>query len=499
MPSVDLPRDHAGTDEELDKVILNEINMKENLHEKPGRSRPERKKIGKAIRQEVSFSSHGQWIPAADRPDPLSLLRIQDQGRLERLLPIKYGRMLTSPFTFYRGSAVVMAADLASTPVTGIEAVLCGDAHLSNFGVFATPERRMVFDVNDFDEAFKGPWEWDLKRLAASAVIAGRDNGFSEQNCRRLAADTTLAYGQAMNHFSKMPTLEQWYYHVHVDVVQEVFEQSSKKGRKSAAKMVKKAESRTHEQTLDKLTWIENGQRRIISDPPLLVPVRDKEFEHYFNNEHAKKISEHGIEKSWREYLTSLPDERRYLLERFEIIDIALRVGGIGSVGTRCAIVLLKGGAEEDSLILQLKEAGPSVLEDFVNKKARYESHAQRVVTAQRVMQATSDIFLGWSKGSHTDLDFYWRQLKDMKGSANIAAMDEDALKTYLAVCSWCLARAHARTGDGIKIRGYLGKRGGFAEAIGDFAVAYADQTERDYEALVKAVKSGDIAAETGI
>jgi len=473
--------------------------MEAKVNKKLGRARSERKKLGKALRQEVPFSSHSQWTPAPDRLDPLSLLQAQDQGRLERLLPIKYGRMLVSPFTFYRGSAVVMAADLAGTPVTGIEAVLCGDAHLSNFGVFATPERRMVFDINDFDEAFPGPWEWDLKRLAASVVIAGRDNGFGEQSCRQLAEDTTLAYGQAMDHFSQMPTMEQWYYHVNVDTVLEVFEQSSKKGRKSAAKMVKKAERHTHEQTLDKLTRIEDGQRRIISDPPLLVPVRDKEFEMYFSKEHVKKLSEQGIEKSWREYLASLPDERRYLLERYEIIDIALRVGGIGSVGTRCAIVLLKSGAEDDSLILQLKEAGPSVLEDFVNRKTRYESHAQRVVIAQRVMQATSDIFLGWSRGAHTDADFYWRQLKDMKGSADVATMDEDGLKAYLAVCSWCLARAHARTGDGIKIRGYLGQNGGFSRAIGDFAVAYADQTERDYEALVKAVKSGRISVETGI
>jgi uncharacterized protein (DUF2252 family) len=475
------------------------IGMEEKVDKQAGRSRSERKKMGKALRQEVSLSSHGQWTPAADRPDPLSLLQAQDQGRLERLLPIKYGRMLVSPFTFYRGSAVVMVADLAGTPVTGIEAVLCGDAHLSNFGIFATPERRMVFDVNDFDEAFPGPWEWDLKRLAASAVIAGRDNGFSEQSCRQLAEDTTLAYGQAMDRFSQMPTLEQWYYHVNVEAVQEVFKQSSKKGRKSAATMVKKAGRHTHEQTLEKLTRIEDGQRRIIGDPPLLMPIRDIELEKYLGREHVKKLSEQGVEKSWREYLASLPDERRYLLQRYEIIDIALRVGGIGSVGTRCAIVLLKGGAEDDSLILQLKEAGPSVLEAFVNRKVPYDSHAQRVVTAQRVMQATSDIFLGWSKGAHTDLDYYWRQLKDMKGSADVATMDENGLKAYLAVCSWCLARAHARTGDGIKIRGYLGQNGGFARAIGDFAVAYADQTERDYAALVKAVKSGRIAAETGI
>jgi uncharacterized protein (DUF2252 family) len=285
-----------------------------------------------------------------------------------------------------------------------------------------------------------------------------------------------------------------------VDSVQRVFEErSSKKGRKSAAKMVSKAERHTHEQTLEKMTQVQNGQRRIVSDPPLLVPVRDMGLEMYMSKAELKKISEQAIEKMWREYLASLPDERRYLLERYQIIDVALRVGGIGSVGTRCSIALLKGGGDDDALILQQKEAGPSVLERYVSRKSRYESHAQRVVTAQRLMQATSDIFLGWSRGAHTERDFYWRQLKDMKGSVDVATMDEDGLRTYLTVCSYCLARSHARTGDEIQIRGYLGKKGGFARAIADFAVAYADQTECDYEALVKAVKAGRIAAETGI
>jgi uncharacterized protein (DUF2252 family) len=462
-------------------------------------NRSERKQMGKALRQQVPFGSHGNWAPATDRPDPLALLQAQDKGRVKQLIPIKYGRMLVSPFTFYRGSAVVMAADLAGTPATGLEAVLCGDAHLSNFGVFATPERRMVFDINDFDEAFPGPWEWDLKRLAASAVIAGRDNGFSEKKCRSLAVDTARAYAKAMDYFSQMPTLEQWYYYVNVDSVLKVFERSSKKDQKSAEKMVKKAQTKTHEQTLEKLTRLEDGRRRIISDPPLLVPVRDMGLEKYLSKADLKKLSTEAVERTWNQYLASLPDERRYLLQRYQIIDAALRVGGIGSVGTRCTIVLLKGGAEDDALILQLKEAGPSVLEAYVERSSPYESHAQRVVTAQRLMQATSDIFLGWSRGARTGLDYYWRQLKDMKGSADVATLDESGLQTYLAVCSWCLARAHARTGDEIQIRGYLGKKDTLAQAIGDFAVAYADQTERDYETLVKAVKDGRIAAETGI
>ncbi len=462
-------------------------------------TRAERRKIGKALRKQVPLASHGDWTPAADRPDPISLLQAQDRGRVKHLLPIKYGRMLVSPFTFYRGSAAVMAADLVSTPVTGIDAVLCGDAHLSNFGVFATPERRMVFDVNDFDEALPGPWEWDLKRLAASAVLAGRDNGFSEKKCRQLAIDTAGAYAEAMDRFSQMRTLEHWYYDVDVDSVLKVFQQSSKKGQKSAAKMVKKAKTRTHEETLEKLTRLENGERRIISDPPLLVPFRETGMEKYLSKTDRKHFSEDGIEHDWRKYLNSLPDDRRYLLQRFQITDAALRVGGIGSVGTRCAIVLLKGGAEDDTLLLQLKEAGPSVLQAYVSMQSRYENNAQRVVTAQQLMQATSDIFLGWHRSKTFRTDFYWRQLKDLKGSFDVAGLDEAGLQTKLTVCSYCLARAHARTGDEIQIRGYLGKRDTFATAIGDFAVTYADQAERDYGALVAAIKSGRIAAETGI
>ncbi len=456
--------------------------------------------MGKALRQQTPHSSHGEWTPAADRPDPLDLLQAQDEGRVPQLLPIKYGRMMVSPFTFYRGSAVLMAADLTGTPVSGIDVVLCGDAHLSNFGVFATPERRLVFDVNDFDEAYPGPWEWDLKRLATSAVIAGRDNGFSDRKCRQLAVDVAQAYTQAMDHFSQMPTLEQWYFQVNVDAVMQVFEKSSKKGKKSFWKMIKKARSHTHRETLEKLTRYEAGQRRIASEPPLLVPLRELKLDPNISAADLKLISEQVVESAWAQYLDSLPDERRYLLQRYKIIDVALRVGGIGSVGTRCVIILLKGGAEDDSLILQLKEAGPSVLEPYL-ARATYEQNARRVVTAQKLMQATSDIFLGWHRSPISGLDFYWRQLKDMKGSADVAAMDAAGLKSYLTVCSWCLARAHARTGDEIKIRGYLGGggKGAFAKAIADFSIVYADQAARDYEVLVKAVKSGKIAAEMGI
>lgn len=457
-------------------------------------TRSERREKGKALRKQAPRPSHGDWAPAADRPDPISLLQAQDESRIQHLVPIKYGRMLESPFAFLRGSAVVMAADLADTPVTGLQTILCGDAHLSNFGVFATPERQLVFDINDFDETYPGPWEWDLKRLAASTVVAGRENGFSEKKCRRLAVTVAEAYRVATERFSQMHTLDVWYYHVDADAVLAVFEAApSKRGQKGVQKMVKKARSRTHQQTVEKLTQVVDGRRRIVSDPPLLVPLSE-----YLSQEVKEQITQQDLEKTWLEYLDSLPQDRRRLLARFRMRDGALRVGGVGSVGTRCTILLLEGGGQDDAIILQQKEAGPSVLEPYLAPSS-YASHAQRVVQGQRLMQAASDIFLGWHQGSLTGSHYYWRQLKDMKGSFEVAALDEAGFKTYLAVCSVCLARAHARSGDAAAISGYLGKGKAFEEAIADFAVAYADQTERDYEALVDAAKSGRLAAETGI
>jgi uncharacterized protein (DUF2252 family) len=469
----------------------------EENNESPSSS-SDSKQMVKALRAQAPRSSHGEWVPASDRPDPLSLLQAQDKGRLQRLLPIKYGRMLESPFAFLRGSAVVMTADLAPTPVTGLEVILCGDAHLSNFGIFATPERRMAFDINDFDEAYPGPWEWDLKRLAASAVVAGRGNGFSEKKCRRLAVDTTKVYAYAMDKFSQAHALDVWYYHVNVDSVLEIMDKSSKQGVKRARKLVKKARRKTHQQTMEKLTRIEDGRRRILSDPPLLVPFRELGLEKYVGEDDLRQATEKSVRDSWSKYLESLPDERRYLLNQFHIRDVALRVGGVGSVGTRCLIVLIESKSEDDALILQLKEAGPSVLEPYIGKPGTRQ-HGERVVTGQRLIQATSDIFLGWHTSLFTKTEFYWRQLKDMKGSAEVAEMDYESFKSYLGVCAWCLARAHARTGDETGIAEYIGKNDTFAEAIADFAVAYADQTERDYQSLVEAVKAGRIEAETGI
>jgi uncharacterized protein (DUF2252 family) len=456
-------------------------------------SRAERRQYGKALRQQVQRSSHSQWSPAPNRPDPLDILQEQDKGRVKHLVPIKYGRMVASPFAFLRGSAAVMAADLASTPFTGLEVQLCGDAHLSNFGVFATPERKLVFDINDFDETHPGPWEWDLKRLAASAVVAGRENGFSEKVNRRIAMAVAVAYSEFMTRLAEARTLDVWYYHVEVDAVLEAFDRSSKKGAKSAKKMVRKARTKTQAQTLEKLTQVVDGRRRIVSNPPLLVPL-----DQLLTEEQRGQITRAQVEEMWEQYLESLPEERRRLLSRFRITDAALRVGGVGSVGTRCTIMIFEGGGENDAIILQQKEAGASVLEPYTTT-SKYKSPAQRVVQGQRLTQAASDIFLGWHQGAHTDTHYYWRQLKDMKGSLDVAELDKEGFETYVRVCSACLARAHARTGDPAAISGYIGKGEALSKAIADFAEAYADQTKRDHQMLVEAIQSGRIVAETGI
>ena len=455
--------------------------------------RAARRQNGKDLRKEVPRSSHGEWTPAADRPDPIAILQAQDTGRVQRLLPIKYGRMLASPFAFLRGSAAVMAADLAQTPSIGIHVQLCGDAHISNFGVFATPERQLVFDVNDFDETLPGPWEWDLKRLIASTIVAGRENGFSEKRCRRIAMTVVKAYGVAMEQLAQARTLDVWYYHVDAQEVVKAFKRSSKSGLKQVEKMLHKAEGKTQERTLEKLTQIVDGKRQIISDPPLLVPLRE-----LLSDAQKDAFSKEQVLAMWEDYLSSLPADRRHLLRRFRMADAALRVGGVGSVGTRCTILLLEGGAEDDAIILQQKEAGTSVLEQYWPTSI-YESPAQRVVEGQKLMQASSDIFMGWHKSELSGTRFYWRQLKDMKGSMDVALLSKGDFETYVKVCAVCLARAHARGGDAAGIAGYIGGGGPLGEAMADFGFAYADQTLQDYQALQEAIDSGRIVAKTGI
>jgi uncharacterized protein (DUF2252 family) len=453
----------------------------------------ERRALGKNHRKLVPRSSHGEWTSATNRGDPIKLLQAQDKGRLQELLPIKYGRMVATPFAFYRGSAVVMASDLAPTPVSGLDVILCGDAHLSNFGIFATPERNLVFDINDFDEVYPGPWEWDLKRLAASAVLAGRENGFGEKECRNLARLTARSYREAMQRFADAAILDVWYFHVDTDSVLNLFDKFAKESAKQAKKSVEKAESRTSQKEMRNLTQVVNGKRQFVNNPPLVQRLDD-----LLSEEQKAKVTRQDLESDWIAYINSLAEERRLLLERFRITDAALRVGGVGSVGTRCSILMLEGDTEQDALILQQKEAGPSALSAYLPER-QFTNQAERVVIGQRAMQAASDIFLGWHKSTLTGTPYYWRQLKDKKGSFEMQKLDLDGMGTYLAVCSICLARAHARTGDSAWISGYLGSGTVFDKAISEFAVAYADQVKQDYQLLVDAVNSGQVVAQKGV
>jgi uncharacterized protein (DUF2252 family) len=439
---------------------------------------------GRAARQLVPRGSHAGWAPASDRPDPVELLQAQARNRIQELLPIRYGRMMASPFAFLRGSAIVMANDLASTPNSGIQAQLCGDAHLLNFGAYASPERALLFDLNDFDETLQGPWEWDLKRLAASFVVAGRDNGFDAADCRAAAQASVASYRQRMAEFSEMGELEVWYSRVGEEEVRGLLTEAraGKKTTKKLSKNVRKARGRGSLQALSKLTTVVDGRRIIDDDPPLLVRIPEGD---------ELRVQVNAILES---YKRTLQEDRRHLLERFRFVDAARKVVGVGSVGTRAYVVLLEGRDRDDPLFLQVKEAGPSVLEGHV-PSSPHEHHGHRVVAGQRLMQAASDIFLGWFRGTE-GRDFYWRQLKDMKGSADVEGMSPDELAIYAGLCGWALARAHARSGDRVQIAAYLGKSDRFDRAVADFAVAYADQNERDHEVLCAAVESGRIVAD---
>ena len=455
----------------------------------PGRTRPgyqQRREQGRAARRVVPRGSHAGWAPAPDRPDPVDLLEEQAEDRLEELMPIRYARMMASPFTFMRGSAVVMASDLAGTPTTGIQAQLCGDAHLLNFGAYASPERALLFDLNDFDETLPGPWEWDVKRLAASFVVAGRDNGFDASDCRAAAQACVASYRQRMAEFSEMGELKVWYSRIGEEEVRGLLSEakSRKKTTKKLSKNVQKTRGRDSLQALSKLTGVVDGRRRIIDDPPLLVRIPE-------GDEVRAQIN--AILES---YKRTLQEDRRHLLERYRFVDAARKVVGVGSVGTRAFVVLVEGRDGDDPLFLQVKEAGPSVLEGHV-PSSPHEHHGHRVVAGQRLMQAASDIFLGWFRGTE-GRDFYWRQLKDMKGSAKVETMTPDELVLYAGLCGWALARAHARSGDRVQIAAYLGRSDRFDRAVADFAVAYADQNERDHAALCAAVKSGRLPADQG-
>jgi uncharacterized protein (DUF2252 family) len=451
---------------------------------------------GKAARREVPRSSHGIYQPPATRPSPVEVLERQAQTRLPGLVPIRYGRMLVSAFTFYRGAALIMAGDLAATPRSGLIAQCCGDAHLSNFGAFASPERRLVFDINDFDETLHGPWEWDLKRLSTSMLIAARDNGFRRRDQDQIVLETVREYRTAMAMFAGMGNLDVWYASLDLDRLVAEHEQDAQ-GRvvKRTKAMLAKARTRDSTSAFSKLAHQVDGRAEIVSDPPLIVPMED-----YTAVPRAESID--LLHNLLRRYRASLDFDRRTLLEQYEIADFALKVVGVGSVGTRAFIVLLVGRDGRDPLFLQAKEAEASVFEEFVGR-SRFRNHGQRVVTGQRLMQASSDIFLGWVTNKEgidgRRHDYYVRQLRDWKGSAAIEEMVPQGMTAYGRLCGWTLARAHARTGDRVAIAAYLGKSDVFDRAILEFSKVYAEQNDQDYSELQAAVQSGRIVVETGV
>ena len=473
------------------------------------RSLEERQARGGQARQEVPLSSHSGWGPAADRPDPVALLEAQDLTREPDLVPVRHGRMMVSPFTFYRGAAKVMAADLKDTPTAGLGAQLCGDAHLSNFGVYASPERTLVFDLNDFDETLPGPFEYDVKRMAASFTIAGRNNGYSDADTRAATLASVTAYRRAMAGFAGMRTLDIWYARLPedelmtavrgtvADMAQAAKGRHKKKEVKAAEKaaergekMAQRARTRDSLQALSKLGELAGGRYRIVSQPPIIIPARDLAATFGISPDEIGQV----IREQLRAYQATLQFDRRHLLDQFEMVDMARKVVGVGSVGTRAFIVLLQGRDADDPLFLQVKEATASVLEDHL-PKSRFAQPGERVVQGQRLMQAVSDSFLGWTKGAEEGRHFYWRQLRDMKGSTDVESMRPSALAFYAGMCGWTLARAHARSGDPVAIAAYLGGTEEFDQAVTDFSARYAGQNERDYEDFIKAIRSGRLEA----
>jgi uncharacterized protein (DUF2252 family) len=476
----------------------------------------ERQAQGTSARTGTPRSSHAGWAPAADRRHPVDLLEDQNTNREPDLVPVRRGRMMVSPFTFYRGAARIMAEDLKDTPVAGLSVQLCGDAHLSNFGVFGSPERRLVFDLNDFDETLPGPFEWDVKRMAASFVVAARDNGFTRADGRAVALASVTAYREAMAAFAQQGTMDIWYASLDEDTIKAAVRAAGKAAVRDAgktvtkskatdgqAKMAKLAEKRVGEaaakahtrdslQALSKLGELDDGRYRIVNQPPVVIPVRDLAPE--LTPDRLSKL----IRDQFTAYRASLQPDMRHLLGHFEVVDFARKVVGVGSVGTRCFIVLLQGRDASDPLFLQVKEATTSVLEEHL-PRSRYRQHGQRVVQGQKLMQATSDIYLGWARGVDVNRHFYWRQLRDMKGSVPIEEMTPLGLTLYARLCGWTMARAHARSGDPVAIAAYLGRGDAFDRAITDFSERYADQNERDYQEFTTAIKSGRLDCVEGV
>ena len=453
---------------------------------------------GKAAREQASRASHSILELSSDR-DPVAIVDADTPSRVPELVPIRYGRMLVSPFTFYRGAASLMAHDLAGTPRTGLKAQLCGDAHLSNFGGFASPSRELVFDLNDFDETHPGPFEWDVKRLAASFEIAGRDRAFDDQVRRSAVLTAVRAYREAMRGFAAMNNLGVWYSRLDVrDMVSNLRTQKDKKQAKALERGAAKAQTKDSMKAFAKLTHVVDGEPRIISDPPLIVPIAELADEAGLDRDEITA----SVLELYRGYRRTLQPDRKTLLEEFRYADLARKVVGVGSVGTRCWILLLLGRDDGDPLFLQVKETGPSVLEPLLGR-SQFRNHGQRVVEGQRLMQAASDIFLGWIRNKEgldgRPRDFYVRQLWDWKTSVDLETILPRGLELYAQACGWTLARAHARSGDRIAIATYLGKGDVFDRALADFAVVYADQNERDYATLVEAAKDGRIEAREGL
>ena len=467
----------------------------------------ERVALGKAARSDVPRAAHGVWQAASTRPDPVTLLEGQAESRVQELVPIRYGRMLVSPFTFYRGAALIMASDLATTPRSGLQVQACGDAHLSNFGVFASAERSLVFDVNDFDETLPGPWEWDVKRLATSLAIAGRDRGFSDRERADAVLDAVSGYRLEMAKLAAMKDLDVWYARMDIEkVLNDLGDELGLTGKKNdnaslskakvrADKTLAKARTRDSMQALDKLTQVVDGKTQFVSDPPLLVPIEE------LLSEDQSTVLTERMHEFLKSYQGTLQSDRRHLLNQFRFVGIARKVVGVGSVGTRAWVVLMVGSDGKSPLLLQAKEAQRSVLAEFVGESL-YTNEGERVVAGQHLMQASSDIFLGWDQVEGIDgvaRDFYVRQLRDWKGSVDTDQMDPRSMAVYGRLCGWTLARAHARSGDRFAIASYMGTGKSFDNAIASFSESYADQNQRDYEALQKAAADGRITVESGL
>jgi len=448
------------------------------------RSVEQRMVAGKELRKKLSRTDQGIFKPDENRIDPISILEEQAKTRIPELVPVRYARMLTSPFAFLRGAAAIMAADLAPYKTSGLQVQACGDLHVANFGLFASAERNLIFGINDFDETLPGPWEWDLKRLVASLVAAGRFLGADKSLCKDAVRETVHSYRKRMREYAYMGNMEVWYSSIKAEDIAKVISKSSEKAFKG---IESKAREHTHMQVLDKLTDLVDDKYRLRDNAPFLV--------HETHTETGKTIKE-ATELFLQSYLPSLGDDRRYLLEQYRIVDVARKVVGVGSVGSRCWIILMKGNHEEDPLFLQVKQAEPSVLEKFIGP-SKYKNNGQRVVAGQRLIQGAPDIFLGW--GEQGGMQYYVRQLRDMKGGVEFDAetIKLELMPQYGGLCAWAMALAHAKSGDAAMIAGYMGKSDELDEAMVKFAMAYADQTERDYELLVTAAKNGRVKVTT--